>query len=67
MTAKLPDWAVYGAIVGALLLVAVTGRERADAPEAPPPLDLSEDILIGPPTRFDHFPVSDVCMWLSLV
>lgn len=54
MTARLPDWAIYGAVVGALLLVATAGRERADAPEAPPPLDGSEDILIGPPTRFDH-------------
>jgi serine protease Do len=54
VTAKLPDWAVYGVVVGALLLVSVTGRERADAPVAPPPLDVTEDILIGPPTRFDH-------------
>ena len=54
MTAKLPDWAVYGAIVGALLLVSLTGRERADAPETPPPLNVAEDVLIGPPTRFDH-------------
>jgi serine protease Do len=54
VTAKLPDWAVYGAVVGALLLVSVTGRERADAPEAPSPLDGAEDVLVGPLTRFDH-------------
>lgn len=54
MTARLPDWAIYGAVVGALLLVSVAGRERADAPEAPPPLDLVENLLFGPPTRFAH-------------
>lgn len=52
MTARLPDWAVYGAIVGALLVVSLAGRERADAPQAPPPLDASEDVLIGPLTQF---------------
>ena len=54
MTVRLPDWAIYGAATGALLLVSVAGRERADAPEAPPPLDRAEDVLIGPTTRFDH-------------
>ncbi len=54
MTVKLPDWAIYAAITGALLLVSVAGRERADAPEAPPPLEGSEDALIGPPSQFEH-------------
>ena len=54
MTARFPDWAIYGAVTGALLLVSMTGRERADAPEPPPPLKGSEDALIGAPTRFDR-------------
>ena len=54
MTARLPDWAIYGAATCALLFVSLAGRERADAPEAPPPLDSAEDVLIGPPSRFEH-------------
>lgn len=54
MTARLPDWAIYGAATCALLLVAVAGRERADAPEAPPPLGGVESALIGAPTRFER-------------
>lgn len=54
MTAKLPDWAIYAAATGALLLASVAGRESADAPEAPPPLESGEDVLIGPPARFEH-------------
>jgi hypothetical protein len=54
VTARLPDWAIYGAATCALLLVALAGRERADAPEAPPPLAGAETVLIGAPVRFDR-------------
>lgn len=33
-----PEWLVYGAIVGGLLLLSFNRRERANAPEAPPPM-----------------------------
>jgi len=33
-----PEWLVYGAIVGGLLLLSFSRREAANAPEAPPPM-----------------------------
>ena len=33
-----PEWLVYGAIVGGLLLLSFSRREKANAPEAPPPM-----------------------------
>lgn len=51
---RLPDWAIYGAVVAALVLVSVAGREKADAPPAPPTPEGSEGALIGPPAGFDH-------------
>ena len=33
-----PDWLVYGALVGGLLLLSFNHREKANAPEAPPPM-----------------------------
>jgi serine protease Do len=29
---KLPDWLIYGAVVSALLVVAIGRQERSDAP-----------------------------------
>ncbi len=51
---RLPDWLIYGAVVGALLLVCATGRERADAPPAPPIPEGGEGALTGLPPGFDH-------------
>lgn len=50
---KLPDWLVYSAAVGALLIAAVGRQERTDAPEAPPPLVEDEGAPLGPATPFD--------------
>lgn len=50
---RLPDWAIYAAVVGVLLAVSLARRENADAPPAPPPLDASEGALLGPITPFD--------------
>ncbi len=38
MTLKPPDWLVYGVAVAGLLLLSFSHRERANAPEAPPPI-----------------------------
>ena len=35
---RLPDWLIYAAAVLALLTAALGRQERADAPEAPPPM-----------------------------
>ncbi|MFC3080208.1 serine protease [Phenylobacterium terrae] len=50
---KLPDWLVYSAAVGALLIAAVGRQERTDAPEAPPPFPEEEGAPLGPATPFD--------------
>ena len=50
---RLPDWAIYAAVVGVLLSVSVARRENADAPPAPPPPDALEGALLGPITPFD--------------
>ena len=57
---KLPDWLIYGAVVVALLMVAVGRRERADAPPAPPPTGEAEGATLGPATPFDPAVVVDV-------
>jgi S1-C subfamily serine protease len=51
---RLPDWVIYGAVVSALLLVCATGRERADAPPAPPVPEGGEGALTGLPPGFEH-------------
>lgn len=50
---ELPDWAVYAAVVAALVIAAGGRREKADAPEAPPPVPGEEDVPLGPTSPFD--------------
>jgi serine protease Do len=50
---KLPDWLVYLAIVLALLIVAVSRQERANAPAAPAPVAGQEGLPLGPASPFD--------------
>lgn len=54
---RLPDWAIYAAVVVALLVAAVGRQERADAPPAPPDIDEGP---IGPASPFDPGVVVDV-------
>ena len=51
--ARPPDWLIYGAVLGALILVSLNRRENADAPPAPPLPDEVEGALLGPVTPFD--------------
>ncbi len=55
---RLPDWLLYGAVVGALLVVALGRQERADAP--PPPPDGGDGMALGPASPFDPEVVVDV-------
>lgn len=55
---RLPDWAIYGTVVVALLVVAIGRQERADAP--PPPPEASEGLTVGPASPFDPEVVVDV-------
>ena len=55
---RLPDWALYGTVVAALLVVAIGRQERADAP--PPPPDAGDDMALGPASPFDPEVVVDV-------
>ncbi|HEY0102654.1 MAG TPA: serine protease [Brevundimonas sp.] len=48
-----PDWLVYSAVLGVLLIGSLKGRENANAPPAPPPPDETEGALLGPVTPFD--------------
>jgi S1-C subfamily serine protease len=48
-----PDWLVYSAVLGALLIGSLKGRENANAPPAPPSPDETEGALLGPVTPFD--------------
>ncbi|CAN5464348.1 serine protease [soil metagenome] len=50
---KIPDWLIYGGVIGALIIASMSGRENADAPPAPPPPDEAEGALLGPVTPFD--------------
>ena len=49
---RIPDWLIYGGVIGALLVASIGGRENADAPSAPPPYEV-EGALLGPVTPFD--------------
>jgi S1-C subfamily serine protease len=42
----LPDWLIYGVVILALVLAALSRRENADAPPAPPPLSSEEGRLL---------------------
>lgn len=55
---RLPDWVLYGTVVAALLVVAISRQERADAP--PPPPDARDDLALGPASPFDPEVVVDV-------
>ena len=48
----LPDWTIYAAVIGALLIVSLGRREKADAPH-PEPDDEAHGPLLGPVTPFD--------------
>jgi len=50
---RLPDWLVYVAVVGVLIVAAVQAREDVYTPPAPPPPDEAEGALLGPVTPFD--------------
>ena len=51
---RLPDWLIYFAVVCALLTAALSRREHADAPEAPPPLAPGDGALLAPASPFDR-------------
>jgi len=57
---RLPDWAIYAAVVAALLIAAVGRQERANAPAAPPPASDEEGLALGPASPFDPSVVVDV-------
>lgn len=57
MFPRLPDWAIYTTVVGAILVVSLARREKADAPPAPPPPNAEEGALLGPQAPFDPMKV----------
>jgi serine protease Do len=57
---RLPDWAIYSAVVAALLVAAIGRRESADAPAPPPPVPGEEAVPLGPASPFDPQVVVDV-------
>lgn len=56
---RLPDWAVYAAIVLAILVVSLSRRESVDAPSPDSYPDPAEGPLLGPLTEFDPTVVVD--------
>ena len=48
----LPDWTIYAAVIGALLIVSLGRREKADAPKIPADEE-AHGPLLGPVTPFD--------------
>jgi serine protease Do len=50
---RLPDWAIYLAVVAALLFAALGRRERVDAPAAPPPAPGGGGVLLPPASPLD--------------
>ena len=57
---RLPDWAIYSAVVAALLIAAIGRRESADAPAPPPPTPGEEGVPLGPASPFDPLAVVEV-------
>ena len=51
--ARPPDWLIYSAVLGMLIIASLSRRENADAPPAPPLPDDVEGALLGPVTPFD--------------
>jgi S1-C subfamily serine protease len=58
--ARLPDWLIYAAVVGALLFAALGRREHVDAPPAPPPVRKADGALLAPASPFDPSVTVDV-------
>lgn len=50
---RTPDWLLYAAVLGALLVTSLARRENANAPPAPPAADEDLGALLGPVTPFD--------------
>lgn len=50
---RLPDWAIYAAVVGVLLAASLGRRENADVASSPPVDAEAEGELLGPITPFD--------------
>ena len=48
----LPDWTIYAAVIGALLIVSLGRREKSDAPHTAED-DEAHGALLGPVTPFD--------------
>jgi serine protease Do len=55
-----PDWLLYAAVVGGLLVVAVSRREHVDAPPAPTQARIAAGALLGPSSPFDPSVTVDV-------
>jgi serine protease Do len=55
---RLPDWLIYSVVVAALLTAALSRREAADAPPAPP--ERADGSPLGPASPFDPEVVVDV-------
>lgn len=50
---RFPDWLIYFAATGAILVAAVSRQEHADTPEPPPPPPGAERVPLGPDSPFD--------------
>jgi serine protease Do len=57
---RLPDWLIYGAVVLALLLLALGHRDRNDAPSTPAATRESEGAVLAASTPFDPSVTVDV-------
>jgi len=57
---KLPDWAIYLAVLLAVVIVVLGRREKVDAPPPPPPVAGEENVPLGPASPFDPAVVVEV-------
>ena len=53
MARRVPDWAIYAAVVAGLAALSLITREAANATPAPPAPSAVEEALLGPITPFD--------------